>query len=207
MRQVIGRALAVTLIAATLAACGISEDSSPRDIPENFQRDLGITSDRSAGAAAGSARIYLIAPAVTGQAPSLQPAARDVNEQPASVLQTLFAGANAAERATQLRTALPTGLKLLSARLQGGTLHVDVSKDIVDVSGNDLIDAIGQIVFTSSELAGVRSVKISVEGADQLWPAGDGSLQSTPLTVYDYPGLVTSAQPAYPAIPSGTLPS
>jgi len=196
------RLLAAVAIALTLSACGISADSAPRDIPESEQRDLNVNTDQSAGAAAGSARIYLMAPSGSGQAPMLQSAARDVKESPIPVLQALFAGANAAERAQQLRTSLPTGLRLLSARLQGGTLRVDVSKEILDVSGSDLIDAVAQIVFTASELAGVHGVKITVEGADQQWPAGDGSLQSTPLTVYDYPGLLASTQPAYPAIPS-----
>jgi hypothetical protein len=50
-------------------------------------------------------------------------------------------------------------------------------------------------------------VKILVDGADQQWPAGDGALQSEPLTVYDYPGLVVSAQPAYPAIPTPSQPA
>jgi spore germination protein GerM len=207
MRRIVQRLTAAVLAAAVLAACGIPEDSAPRDIPESEQRDLGLTSDRSAGAAAGSARIYLIAPAASGQAATLEPVARDVKELPIPVLQSLFAGANTSERAKQLRTALPTGLHLNSTRLQGGTLRVDVSHEILDVSGNDLIDAIGQIVFTSSELAGVHAVTITVDGADQQWPAGNGSLQSAPLTVYDFPGLVESAQPAYPAIPSATAPA
>jgi hypothetical protein len=59
-------------------------------------------------------------------------------------------------------------------------------------------------VFTSSEIEGVRSVKIVVDGADQQWPAGNGALQSSPLTVYDFPGLVPSAQPDYPATPTPT---
>ena len=33
------------------------------------------------------------------------------------------------------------------------------------------------------------------------------ALQSEPLTVYDYPGLVVSAQPAYPAIPTPSQPA
>jgi spore germination protein GerM len=207
MNRIGRRVIAAALLACTLSACGISTDSSPRDIPEVDQRDLNVSTDRAAGAAGGSARIYLLAPVSGGQAPMLQPVARDVKESPIPVLQSLLAGANAAERARQLRTSLPTGLRLLAARLQGGTLRVDVSKEILDVSGNDLIDAIAQIVFTGSELAGVQGVKVSVEGGDQQWPAGDGSLQSTPLTVYDYPGLLASTQPAYPAIPSAAAKS
>ena len=75
-------------------------------------------------------------------------------------------------------------------------------RQILDVSGTDLIDAVAQIVYTVSEIDGVHEVAISVEGAPQRWPTADGSLQSTPLSVYDFPGLVSSAQPDYPAVPS-----
>ena len=66
--------------------------------------------------------------------------------------------------------------------------------------------AVAQIVFTASEVDGVESVNILINGADQQWPSGNGELQSAPLTVYDYPGLVQSSQPAYPAIPTPVQP-
>ena len=65
-------------------------------------------------------------------------------------------------------------------------------------------DAVAQIVFTGSELDGVRTVRIRVDGQTRDWPDGRGELQRRPLTVYDYPGLAESAQPPYPPIPSET---
>ena len=55
---------------------------------------------------------------------------------------------------------------------------------------------------TVSELTGVERVLITVDGAQTQWPDGTGRLQSDALTVYDYPGLEPSTQPAYPAVPS-----
>ena len=101
-----------------------------------------------------------------------------------------------------LVSTIPQGTTLRSAVLRGGTLRVDVSDELLQLSGDTLVDAIAQLVFTASEIDGVRSVKIVVEGADQQWPAGNGQLQSAPLTVYDFPGLVPSAQPSYPAMPA-----
>jgi spore germination protein GerM len=86
-------------------------------------------------------------------------------------------------------------------------LRIDVSQGLLQLSGQVLVAAVAQIVFTGAEIDGVRSVSISVEGAPQRWPVGSGELQSAPLTVYDYPGLVPSAQPAYPAIPTPTQPT
>ena len=48
----------------------------------------------------------------------------------------------------------------------------------------------------------MRSVQLLVDGVAQQWPAGNGEARSEPLTVYDYPGMVQSSQPAYPAIPT-----
>jgi hypothetical protein len=49
---------------------------------------------------------------------------------------------------------------------------------------------------------GVTGVTITVEGNEVSWPASNGKLKAEPLTVYDFPGLEPSTQPAYPAVPS-----
>ena len=48
----------------------------------------------------------------------------------------------------------------------------------------------------------MSAVRLRVDGQDQSWPKGDGETNDGALTVYDYPGLVQSAQPPYPAVPS-----
>ncbi|MGB8860495.1 MAG: GerMN domain-containing protein [Ilumatobacteraceae bacterium] len=198
--------IAVVLIALAATACGISTDESPRNIPAIDQEQLGIAADRAAGAATGTSRVYLLAPEAAGQSQVLQAVARDVDETATALLTELFAGPNAAEVDNQYRTALPAGVQLLSTGRRGSVLRVDVSKELGQLSGQVLVAAVAQIVFTASELDGVQSVKILIEGADQQWPAGNGELQNAPLTVYDFPGLVQSSQPAYPAIPSPTQP-
>ena len=194
------------LIATVAAGCGIATDDGPRDIPAADQVELGVGSDSNAGAAIGTARVYFLSPEVVGQAALLKSVARDVAETPTSLLQALLAGPNQTEQANQFRTALPVGTELLDARRQGFVLRVDLSADVLELSGQVLITALAQIVFTASEIAGVRGVTIMVGGADQQWPVGSGALTSTPLTVYDYPGLVPSSQPAYPAFPSPSTP-
>ncbi len=184
-----------------LGACGITSDSTPRDIPA--QEQLPVSGgDSQAGAATGTARVYLLTPETTGQASTLVAVARDVVESPEELLRALMAGPNEGELDRQLRTALPVGMELRSATRKGVVLVIDVSRELQQVSGQPLVLAVAQIVFTASELSGVRSVQILVEGASRQWPAGNGEVQSDPLTVYDFPGQVQSAQPAYPAIPS-----
>jgi len=199
------RAIAFLALACMAgSACGISADDTPRNIPAAEQAQLGLDNDGSAGAATGTARVYLLAPDTSGQSQGLVAVARDVTESADGLLTALFAGPNTTELADQLRTALPTGLQLLSVTRRGALLRVNVSTDLLQLSGQVLVAAIAQIVFTASELDGVQSVQILIDGADQQWPAGNGELQSRPLTVYDYPSLVQSSQPAYPAIPSPT---
>lgn len=199
-------ALLVATAVTLLTACGIAEDDSPRDVPTAQQQQLGILIDRSAGAARGAGRIYLLAPTEVGQAPMLQAVARDVQGTADELLTALLSGPNTAEIGRQFRSAVPTGTTLRSARLQGGVLLVDLSSDFLQSTGTDVVDALAQIVFTASEADGVRSVRVLVDGEAQQWPTGNGELQAAPLTVYDYPGRVASAQPAYPAIPTPTQP-
>ncbi|MEY4175869.1 MAG: hypothetical protein RI900_3034, partial [Actinomycetota bacterium] len=185
------------LLCLLLGACGIANDDSPRDVPTAQQQQLGVLTDRSAGAARGAGRIYLLAPTDVGQASMLQGVARDVDGAPADLLEALLSGPNAAEIGRQFRSAIPTGTTLLSARLQGGVLVADLSAEFLQSTGSDVVDALAQVVFTASEADGVRSVRVLVDGELRQWPTGNGELQAAPLTVYDYPGRVASAQPAY----------
>jgi spore germination protein GerM len=201
------RSIAVVLVAGlVVAGCGIGDDAGPREVPQAEQRDLSGGTDPVGGEATGTARVYLLAPSGAGRSTTLQPVARNVSEQPVAVLEALFSGPNPAELAEQYRTAVPTGTRLLRARAQVTTLRVDVSKELLQLSGDDLVDALAQIVVTASELDQVRAVQILVEGVSQQWPAGNGELQTAPLTVYDFPGRVATSQPAYPAFPTRNQP-
>ena len=199
-------ASSVALAGLLLGACGIASDESPRDVPPADQLQLGVNIDRGAGDTRGSSRIYLLAPTASGQSPQLQPVARDVEESPAALLDALFSGPNATELADQYRSALPDGTTLRSAQLLRGVLVVDVSPEVLQLSGDDVVDALAQVVFTASEAQGVRAVRVLVDGNPRQWPTGNGELRDAPLTVYDFPGKVASAQPAYPAIPTPTTP-
>lgn len=199
------RTVAMLLLAATsvLAACGVKSDDAPRDIPDAEQADLGSPADSGAGAAVGSSRIYLLGPSVVEGVTLLRPVARDAGTATERI-EALLAGPNTSELGEQLRSAIPVGTRINGpATLGNATLRVDLSEEFLQLTGTDLVDALAQIVFTASTVDGVQLVRVTVDGADQQWPAGDGTLQSGPLDVYDYPNRVESGQPPYPAIPSG----
>ena len=198
-----GRRLMVLVLGLALvgAACGVKTDDGPRDIPETEQLDLGSSSNSGAGAATGTSRIYLIGPDASGLGALLQPVARAAGT-PTDLMEALLAGANGSELDQQYRSAIPVGTQLRSASVTSSTMVVDLSDDILQLSGSDLVDALAQIVFTATEYPDVTQVRVNVDGQPQQLPAGDGTLQSDPLDVYDFPGRVASAQPSYPAIPA-----
>ena len=195
------RCIVALVAAALLTACGVQTDESPRDIADTERGPLGTSNGSGGGAASGTERIYLVGPATSGEVPQLVPVARTA-DTPTELLDALLAGPNSSELEQQYRSAIPVDTELNGVSLQAGTLRVDLSTELQAASGDDLIDALAQLVFTSSELDGVRQVRILVDGVGQLWPVGDGTLSSEPLTVYDYPGRVLTAQPDYPAIPT-----
>lgn len=197
-------AAAVVVAVSVVAGCAIAPDDAPRDIPLLQQSELRLDADPAAGAAVGAARIYLLTPETSGRSSQLLSVPRDVDEAAPDVLSALLAGPNADELDEQLRTAIPAATELRGAALRGGTLLVDVSAEILQLSGDILVRAVAQIVFTAAGLPGVRAVRLLVDGAERQWPAGNGELQSAPLTPFDYPGLLATTQPDYPAIPSPT---
>ena len=118
------------------------------------------------------------------------------------MLESLFAGPNADERDAQLDTAIPADVELLDARPVGQVLTVDVNDVFDDLTPDGLRLAVAQIVSTATDIDGVQSVQLRIDGEPRVWPLGNGELTDRPLTQYDYPGLVESSQPAFPAIPS-----
>ena len=195
------RLLAATLaVALVVTGCGIRPDDEPRDVSVD-DRGLGGNAAVGVAEATGASRIYLVTPNEADAQRRLRSVQRDVQLRPAPLLEVLFDGPNSTELADGIVTAIPTALQLRSARTVGDVVYVDVSSQLTELSGDVLILAVAQIVHTAGELEGVRGVRLRVDGVDQPWPRGDGDSVSGTLTVYDYPGLVESAQPAYPALP------
>ena len=194
------RVCALASVLGLIASCGIQADDSPRDIGVD-DRSLTPTDAAGASEASGASRVYLVTPNESDAQRRLRSVQRDVQPRPAPLLEVLLDGPNPTEAGARMSTALPAGLQLLSTRPVGDVLVVDVSDEMTELSGDLLILAVAQIVHTASEIDSVRALRLRVDGEEVPWPRGDGKTASGDLTVYDYPGVVESAQPAYPAIP------
>jgi spore germination protein GerM len=191
------------LVAAALAlgGCGIAPDSTPRDVAP-AERNLTVNAVSDGDEGGGTSRIYLVAPSEAGDPSLLRSTSRDVPSGATPLIKSLLAGPNDEELASRLVTNIPQETQLLSTDASGDVLTVNVTPEITELSGDLLVLAVAQIVFTATEIQGVRAVRLRVDGQDQRWPKGDGETREGALTVYDFPGLVQSAQPPYPAVPS-----
>jgi spore germination protein GerM len=199
------RTLAVLgLVGLVLTACGVPLDSGPRDIPRESQRPLGEA--ESPGGPGGSAfgpRVYFLRDDPDTEASTLVPLSRDVQSSPEAVLGALFEGLTTAEQAARLRTSIPSGAALNGARvIAARTLQVDVSEELLQTTGESQIEAVAQIVYTSTALPGVDRVRLLVDGEPREWLVGSGAVAAQTLTRFMYPGFASSSRPAFPPIPS-----
>jgi spore germination protein GerM len=186
--------------ALCLAGCAIKVDGTARPVPESERGQLGEES--TGDEAAGSNRIFLLAPASGDQEARLRSVRRDVPSDAESILNSLIDGPNIAEREAGLASNLPDGLELDTARLRGRILTVSVNDVFGELTSDALRIAVAQFVATANEIDGVESLRLQIGSENQVWPVGDGQNTDRPLTIYDYPGFVESSQPAYPAIPT-----
>ena len=190
------------LVVMMCGACGLRVDDQPIDLPA----DERIDPDNAASAVApaiGSDRIFLVGPEGPNTPAQLRAIARDSGTTPQQRIASLLKGPTAEELQAQIHTAIPIGTTVNSALInQKGRLVIDLSDQILTLSGTTLMQAVAQIVFTAYETQDVRGVVINVDGQQHDFPSGNGVLQSRPLTAYDYPGLVETSQPDFPALPS-----
>ena len=180
-------------VVVSLVGCGIQPDAAPRDIPvEDLVAEQGVSSGTSAS---GADRIFLVAP---GDDDKLSSVPRNATSRE-NLIEVLLQGPNAEERDAQWLSNIPSGTDVLSTRSQGNVFTIDLSRDLIGLTGSPLAQAVAQIVYTASELDGVGAVQITVEGESLPFPKGNGDSTAGQLRVYDYPGFVITAQPDYPA--------
>lgn len=83
-------------------------------------------------------------------------------EQAVALLEQLLGGCQEAG----YRSPVPTGVRLLSCQVSGGTAWVDLSPGYGQLSGIDLTIADSCVALTLSQLPAVSAVRITVEGQE-----------------------------------------
>jgi hypothetical protein len=186
------------------AACGVSSDASPRDIPAKdvpFDLVAAPSPTDTPSAEEDTGQVFLVGPerlAAVGR--QLLP-----RDDALVAITKLLQGPTAAEAAQGLRTAIPSGTQLLAADLKDGVLTIDLSRDFVSVQGPEQRTAVAQLVFTATGTPDVDSVLFAIGGTPTEVPLDDGSLSAQPLTRFSYPSLDPIRLP--PPTPGGSLPT
>ena len=196
-------ALAATLLALGLAACGVSTNDEPQLIErENVPADLleadVRTDDDSAElneANGQGIRVWFVVEGEDGTA-QVQPADRFV-PPPAraavriGVLFNTEQNPSVEERERGITTAIPPEARLTALPTQeGSVLEVSLSDDFYGRGGSSFIRAVAQLVFTVTDIPDVDAVRfLDVDGTQIAVLDGDGVSRDDPVGRDDYANL------------------
>jgi spore germination protein GerM len=181
-----------------VTSCSIREDAAPREIP---QAENEVFGEFPTGEdASGDRSIYLLTPVNADEQPQLRSVRRNTSSNPLDLLDSLLLGPNLQENEDGLTSALPDDLMVLDTRTVGTRLTIDLNDALTRLSDVGQRVALAQIVATVTSIDRVQQVRVLVDGENRPWPTGDGTVTDRPLSIYDYPGLVESSQPPFPAL-------
>lgn len=194
--------MAVVGLVVALAACGLEENTNPQVIEAGeVPSDLLAANPSSSTTLAASPRtasvtVYLVS--IIDGATRLVPVPREVDADGAARagdrLIALLAAPTAAELAAGVITSIPSDTVLLDTDLDESTqeLTIELSRSLFDVQGEELRNAFAQLVWTATELDGVRRVRFVVDGEVYRTPDEAGIEQPGAVSRLDYRSLAPS---------------
>jgi len=193
------RSLAATALAvlALLPGCGLTENDTPQVIAsENLPPDLldpNPASSTTMPEPGDTVPVPVFLLVRTGNTTRLSSVEREVAnpDEAGQRLVALFAPASEEELEEGFITSVPTDTVLLSTQLdeEAQELVVDLSDELFAIQGAELANAFAQMVFTATEVDGVRQVRFLVEGEEIQAPDGDGRPVDGAVTRADYVAL------------------
>ncbi|MEX2294265.1 MAG: GerMN domain-containing protein [Acidimicrobiales bacterium] len=196
------RLLALVVAAALLVAagCGVAADGDPRRIeaadlpPDLLDPSPPSTTTIPGSTATASVTVYFILR--QGDTTRLAPVRREVAaaSRAADRINAILAPTSADEQKLGLITSIPTDTVLLDTTSvpADDELVVNLSGALFDVQGKELANAFAQLVWTVTEIDGVRQVRFKVDGETYRAPNADGIEQDGAVTRGDYNALAPS---------------
>lgn len=183
----------VLAMALSLAACGVTAEDEPEliagdEVPADLL-DPGSTTSTTPPGATAEVVVYLLQRA--GSDTQLVPVTREVEDptRPGERVEALLQPTSEEEKALGLTSSIPADTVLLgtpNVDPESQELTLDFSQELFAVEGSELSQAFAQIVWTVTELEGVRRVRFLVEGEPQRAPDADGVEQDGAVSTADY---------------------
>ncbi len=190
----IRRVLLGTVVLALLAACGLPASSEPQLIEEaELPSELLTVSPSSSTTLAPtptstSATVYFLQ--VVDGITHLVPVQREVanGTRPGDRIIALLGAPSADEAAFGIISSIPADTVLLDTEIDETTQEVtiELSRALFDVQGAELRNAFAQLVWTATELNGIRRVSFVVDGQEYRAPDEAGIEQPGAVTRSDY---------------------
>lgn len=188
------RVLALVAAAVLLAACGVPGDDSPRPLDEDavpfdlLAPTAETTTTTTPSVFADTVRVAVFLADPEGK---LQAVRRPVTSPAtvAKVVESLLAGPTD-EESSRLSTAITSGTELLGVDgPRDGLVTINLSRDVLDITGRQQILALAQVVWTVTALPSVDRVLFEFEGEPTEVQNGNGTLTSSPLSRPSYGDL------------------
>ncbi|WP_433604883.1 GerMN domain-containing protein [Dactylosporangium sp. CA-139114] len=182
------RLIAVVLLIALTAGCGVPSERTPRPVTV-ADRPPSVTTGTSAASPAPGVPVellYLIRDADLVAVRRQAERAPTIDQQ----MQDLLSGPTARERNDGYVSAL-TGITVADVTVaHDGKVTIDVGDRSDGAGRSDEVLAYGQVVCTLTSRADVDGVVFRHDGQPLKVPRADGSLTDGPLTAADYAPLV-----------------
>lgn len=131
------------------------------------------------GPSIGQAKVYFF------KGEKLVSVIRRINEaqRPKATVDALVSGPTKEEAASGLFTEIPIGTRVRKVFIEGDTAFVDFSRELGEYGGGSarVQGLIMQIVYTVTEIPGIKRVGIMVEGKSEVVLGGEGYVIEKPL--------------------------
>lgn len=194
-----GVPLLVIALLAGVAGCGLSADGEPREIAASeLGADILDPNTSTTTIVSGStAQVVVYLLSGRDDTTRLRPVSRtievgrgdaDVAARAAERVRALLQPLSEAEEAAGLTSSIPADTALIDTKIDAPTqeLTVNLSGALFDVQLKALANSFAQIVWTVTELEGVRSVRFQAEGVDFRALNADGAEQNGAVSTADY---------------------
>ena len=172
------------MFAALLAGCGVGGEAVPTRL-DDFALPQESVPDEAGAEDDGPTTVVYFA-----RGDRLEAVERSLPTTVPNAVRSLLEGPRETETNSGLRSALPTGTRLLGASVQAGVATVDLSDGFAAVVGPEQILAVAQLVYTVTSVPGVVGIRLAIEGQPVDAARGDGSLAPGAVGRSDYPGLL-----------------